>query len=256
MISGLYAAMNGMTSQLMRQEIITYNLANSGVTGFKKEDVVFRSFPDIQLDLASMNDFDGLGHPVIPRVSKLGTGAGIDWIYTDFSQGQLAKTDDVLNISIVGEGFFNVQTSKGVRYTRNGDFYLSNDGTLTTSNGDPVLGENGQIKLRGINFTVAADGTVAQDGTVIDRIKISTIDDPNLFAKEGESYFRLPSGLEDHIKDVIGNLAQGYREKANYSVPEQMVTLIDTFRTYEANQKMIQASDSTLDRAVNDVGRV
>ena len=53
-----------------------------------------------------------------------------------------------------------------------------------------------------------------------------------------------------------GQIAQGYLENANVNSVEEMVDLIVNMRTYEAGQKVIRAIDDTLDKAVNQVGRV
>ena len=49
---------------------------------------------------------------------------------------------------------------------------------------------------------------------------------------------------------------QGVLETSNVNVVNEMVNMITIQRAYEANQKVITSIDSTLDRAVNNVGRV
>ena len=49
---------------------------------------------------------------------------------------------------------------------------------------------------------------------------------------------------------------QGYLEMSNTSVVKEMVNMISISRQYEANQKMITTFDDTIDKSVNQVGRV
>ena len=49
---------------------------------------------------------------------------------------------------------------------------------------------------------------------------------------------------------------QGYLEMSNTNVIEEMVDMITITRAYEAGQKMIQTVDSTLQKAVSEIGKV
>ena len=52
------------------------------------------------------------------------------------------------------------------------------------------------------------------------------------------------------------NVNQGFLEMSNTNVIEEMVDMITITRAYEAGQKMVQTVDRTLDKAVNEIGRV
>ena len=49
---------------------------------------------------------------------------------------------------------------------------------------------------------------------------------------------------------------QGFTEQSNVSVIKEMVDMITVTRAYEANNKVIQTIDGTLDLAANSVGRI
>ena len=57
-------------------------------------------------------------------------------------------------------------------------------------------------------------------------------------------------------KEAVGAVRQGYLEQSNVNVVQEMTQMIAITRAYEANQKIIQTMDGTLDQAVNSVGRV
>ena len=48
----------------------------------------------------------------------------------------------------------------------------------------------------------------------------------------------------------------GTLEESNVDVVTAMVEMIDVMRAYEANQKVVQVQDQTLEKTVNEVGRV
>ena len=56
--------------------------------------------------------------------------------------------------------------------------------------------------------------------------------------------------------EAQATVRQSYLEQSNVQVVSEMVELITVTRAYEANQKMIQNIDNTLDKSVNTVGRV
>ena len=45
-------------------------------------------------------------------------------------------------------------------------------------------------------------------------------------------------------------------EKSNVNIIKEMMEMITVMRAYETNQRMVQIQDSTLGKAVNEVGAV
>ena len=56
----------------------------------------------------------------------------------DLSQGTVQPTGNPLDLALQGNGFFQIATAQGTRLTRDGSFQRSNDGTLTTQQGEAV----------------------------------------------------------------------------------------------------------------------
>src|SRR5919199_2276980 len=130
---GLYIAASGMLYEMVRQDQIANDLANASTPGYKADRATQRSFGDILLQNTVT------GQPVGP----LGLGSQIDSIQTDTTGAPARDTGEPLDFAVVGEGWFGVQTPQGVRYTRNGQFALSPQGTLIDSMGNQVIGRNG-----------------------------------------------------------------------------------------------------------------
>lgn len=256
MIRGLYTGASGMLAEMARTDVISNNMANVNTTAFKKDRTIFRAFPEMNIHRIHDPVPAGLDKVVDPRpfIGMMGTGVMLDEVNTDFNQGHLITTSNPLDLAIRGEGFFQVQTPEGIKYTRDGSFSLSSNGYLVTKEGYYVLGENGPLQLLQTgDITISQQGEVFVNDEYIDRLNIVTFADLNQLQKQGDNlYFTdaVPEPLQD--ADVV----QGALEGSNISIVAEMVDLISAFRAYEANQKVIQTHDTTLDRAINDVGRI
>lgn len=247
MLKGLYTSALGLAAVNRQQEISANNLANANTVGYKKENVVLRSFPDMLI--RCLHDPAAAGDKP-PVVGTLSTGLQLAAIVTDYSKGNIRETGNPFQLALMGEGYFTVNTPRGERYTRNGDFKLSPEGMLVTDDGYPVLGTNGEIILANGDLNVDQWGRVFSDGQEIDSLRIVTFNNP--LVKEGSSLF---SG-EDPRDTAAPMVAQGCLEDSNAVAIEEMINMINIMRAYEANQRVIQTHDATLDKTVNEVGRL
>lgn len=256
MIRGLYTACAGMLAQLGRQDVIANNIANVNSTGYKRDVAVCESFP--QMLMQRMGELETAGEQVKPLspqpIGTVGTGAVIAQIATDYSAGNLQKTENSLDLAIAGEGYFVVQTPQGERYTRDGAFKLSDEGVLITSQGYAVLGRDGPIRAQGGNLVVDENGNVLAGGEMVDTLRVVGFDDQAMLVKTGDNLFNSDNGAARDIPQP--RVLQGYLESSNVNAVKEMVELINVVRAYEANQKVIQAHDQMLDAAVNRVGSV
>lgn len=254
MIRGWYIGSSGMNAQQTRLDAISNNLANADTTGFKRDIAVSKSFPELLM--RRMND-DGVyetpfgSADVAPIIGKIGLGVETNELYTDFEQGSFKQTSTHTDMALSGEGFFSVETPSGERYTRNGNFLVGKEGILVTKEGYPVLGENGYIRVADDRFTVNQDGMVysENDMELIDRFKIVRFDNERYLQKMGSSLYKdtdvtgaayVAEGKERPV------VLQNYVETSNVNVVNEMVSMIEVNRAYEANQKTIQAQDTMM----------
>ena len=49
---------------------------------------------------------------------------------------------------------------------------------------------------------------------------------------------------------------QGHLEESNVNAISELTTMIAALRAFEASQRALQAADRTLDKAINEIGRV
>jgi flagellar basal-body rod protein FlgG len=188
-------------------------------------------------------------------------GADVGQVYTDYRLGSILNSGRSLDLAIQNSGnaFFTIGSDDGQGlaeyYTRDGAFNIDSMGRLVTSNGLPVLGTDGRpIAVSSENFTVDADGTVTAGGRAAGRLMIRQFTDASGLRKRGDNLLEATAALEQ--TEFTGNVTQGALEQSNVNVIREMVDMITVTRSYEANQKIISALDSTLDKAVNEVGAV
>lgn len=289
MLRGLYTAASGLTAQQRRHDAITNNIANMNTPGFKGSNTVARSFPDMLLSALGGPDPASNG-----RIGKLSTGVFAEENLLSMAQGDLREThrsqdlalvSDILvpgvvfdasgksigangNVTFQPQAFFSVRSADGEeRYTRNGSFKTAPDGTLLTSDGFQVLGTNGQpIVVNGSwdDVQVGPQGQLldAKTGTPLagaPQLRIMRVDDPNQLIRTGDGQFRY-AGDAAGIRQIGANdrvdVRQGYLERSNVDAAQAAVDMMAAFRAYESNQKVIQFYDRSLDKAVNEIGRV
>lgn len=221
---GLYIAASGMIAEQMRQDQIANDLANANTPGYKADRVTQTSFGDLLLANTRTGRI----------VGPLGTGAYADRMATNLTPQAARETGEPLDLAIVGEGFFAVQTDQGVRYTRNGQFTASPQGTLVDQLGNPVLGpDGGPVQL-------TADGHVPPGA-----VGVFEVANP---VKEGDNYFAGVGG-----GPATGTVRVGALEGSGVDAARTMVDMIASFRAYEANQRVITTIDETLRRTVTQV---
>ena len=97
-------------------------------------------------------------------------------------------------------------------------------------------------------------GIITQNGQIAGTVGLVDIDDYDYIEKYGENLYNfLPGG---NRVAATGTIEQGVLETSNVNEVNEMVNMITIQRAYEAGQKVIQSVDSTLDKAVNQVGKV
>lgn len=261
MVRGLYTAWTGMVNEQKRLDVISNNMANADTTGFKKQGVTSQSFDD-ELTLRIHND--NAPSPLNYRIGNMNLGVKIGETYHDFSQGSLRETGNTYDLALSGDGFFTIQTTNkqgetSVKYTRDGSFTVNMEGYLVTKDGDYVLDTNGnQIQIPGAQTAASvafdANGNVLVNGQQIATLGIVSFANPQALLLYGENMYEATEAAG--LQASTATVNQGYLEMSNTNVITEMVDMITITRAYEAGQKMIQNVDTTLEKAVNEIGKV
>ncbi len=244
MTSGYFAACTGLVSRTEALDSIANNLANESTTGFRGRHNIFSSV------LASADN---------SRLSVLNRDANDYGILSgtrlDTTQGSLQQTGNELDVAIEGPGFLSVQTASGVAYTRAGNLKVSPQGMLTTSAGDPVLGQNGLIPVVGAPVTISADGTISVKGAIAGRLSVTEFPPATELESLAGTYFKAPPGVGTAA--VQSNLRQGMLESSNVNPVSSVVELISAQREVETMRRVLTMFDSEMDKtAAQDLPRV
>ena len=249
MITGLYAAANGMMANETREAVVANNIANAATVGFRRQEPVVEGFYEVFSNkLVRPTRFNADPAP--------GGGAKVVETYTNTSGGAINVTDDPLNVALMGSGFLSVQTPKGERFSRNGKFTIDADRDLATVDGFKVLSEGGApINVEGSKIAIGKDGTVSVDGAVRGQLKVTEFEDPHMLTRQGETlYYASEQALGRSAPGLNTTVVQNALEMSNVNLPQEMISMILGLRAYSANQKVITSVDETLSRLIDQVG--
>ena len=257
MVRGLYTAYTGMANEQKRLDIISNNLANAATVGYKEENVTNQSFNDV-LTIKIKDSSEAYNDRPI---GKMSLGVKLGEVYTNYGQGSLRQTGNTYNLALEGKGFFTMAVTnrsgeESLKYTRDGSFTMTRDGNVVDVDGNRLLGESGEVIVPtdAVNVVIDESGAIYADGNYIDTLLITDFEDYNYLVKSGDTMYHTVEGAT--TIPVNAMIKQGYTEQSNVNVVSEMVEMIAITRAYEANQKVIQSIDKTLDLAANSVGRV
>jgi flagellar basal-body rod protein FlgF len=226
----IYLSMSGAKATMQRQDTLANNIANVSTPGFRAELQAFRAVP-VQ------------GSGASTRVYSLETTTGYDP-----SAGAVTATGRNLDVAVKGNAWLTVQALDGTEaYTRGGSFEVSNDGTLTTRSGLPVMGDGGPLQVPPNSaVSIGTDGTVSAKGSdgknsAIGKLKLVTPEAP--LQRGDDGLFRAADGNPLSADDTA-RVQDGALEGSNVSAVESMVAMISAGRQFEAQMKMISTAEA------------
>lgn len=269
----LWVPLSGAIAQERKVDTIANNVANANTPGFKRDQIVFKEYltafekgvEDIDLPRGEWSPEDfyrtyGAEHAKVK----------IDGSYTDFEQGQLTPTGNPFDVALQGNGFIEILTPHGVRFTRNAILSLGQDGHLVTSQGHHVLSrlnigpdhegpvpqpQERFIQLPPGQFNVNLQGDVFVNNQQISSLSVVEFNDLHALRKEGTSYFI--NNHQDNINrlNVSTSTHQGFVEQSNVNAVAEMSELIRANRNFESIQRVIKAYDSISAKGVNEISK-
>ncbi len=257
MIRAMRTAAAGMQTQQMQVDTIANNIANVNTSGFKKNQLAFRSllYKTLREPGAPTS-----GSQIDPTGLQVGSGAEVASSMKIFAQGDLEPTSNPLDVAVSGEGFFQIRLGNGdTRFTRDGAFRTDANGTLVTVDGFP-LEPNVTIPPDAIDISVGQDGTVAvtQAGSptpsIVGNITLVRFPNPAGLKAVGSNLFSetASSGApttQTPGQSGTGILRQAFRERSNVSIVDELISLIEAQRNYEVNSRTIRVSDEMMQQA-------
>ncbi|HSW16100.1 MAG TPA: flagellar basal-body rod protein FlgG [Ramlibacter sp.] len=251
MFDALYIGATGMQAQQSNVEAIANNIANVNTPAYKKGRVNFSELV-VQGALNAAQASQAAG-----TSPGMGAGVALSSVTRIFEPAELKKTEQPMDIAIQGDGFLELAMPDGTRaYTRGGSLKVNADGQLANQAGVAlkpgitipdntqavVVSAGGRVQLR-----VAGQSALVEAG----QLEMVRFTNPQGLLAQGGNVWRATDASGEAIggrpgEDGMGTLAQGFVEGSNVKLVEEMVNLMVAQRAYEANAKVVQASDEIM----------
>jgi flagellar basal-body rod protein FlgG len=241
-----------MSAQQLTVDTIANNLANANTTGYKMRRTQFQ---DLMYESMIQPGAAAGTQTLYPTGLQVGLGVRPASNEIVFTQGNAVQTDNPLDLTIQGKGFFQVLQPDGtIGYTRDGSFHLDTNGNIVSSVGD-LLQPQITIPPQGQSITIAEDGTVSYTlpnqiaAQKAGQIQLANFQNPaGLNSLGGNIYVPTDASGQPNVgnpagPEGMGSLIQGYQEQSNVNVVEEFINLIQSQRAYEADSKVVKAAD-------------
>jgi flagellar basal-body rod protein FlgF len=249
------ALLVGLSRQLALShelDIVANNIANIDTTGYKADNTLFTQY---LMRNAKDEQFTGSDRQV-DFVQDRAT-----WI--DFSPGAVQHTGNPLDVAIDGNAYLAVQTPRGVRYTRNGALQINGTGQLVTSDGYPVLGDNGAITFQSTDHDVVISPTgiitVREGNSPVEaprgRLQIAAFDQPGRLQKDGGSTFAPPNGVNPVAPPLGTRVVQGAIEKSNVNAVAEISRMIQITQSYADIANVLQQQSDQRKNALTQLSQ-
>jgi len=246
MVDSLYIAATGMHAEQAQIDTVANNLANMNTNGFKKSRVDFSTLMPEPLPAARTD-------PATTTASWRGMGVASAAL-ADFTPGSLKQTLGEYDLAIQGNGLFEVQLPDGsFAYTRNGALHVDSDGYLVSADGYPLssmiqipsdmekvlIGNDGRVQIKNQNSSQLIDAGY---------IQISHFSNAAALTPLGNDLYVPSAGSGSAVysraaENGAGSISQGYLEASNVQMIEELTNMMTAQRAYEANARVLQASD-------------
>lgn len=222
---------NNVDVLLQRQAALTTNIANVTTPGYMAQNLFQTTLREVRLHNyqggPKANEFNDAG--------SITFGNEISGSRLNGAQGAMKTTGLATDFAVQGDAFFNVRMPNGsIAYTRNGNFKLNGQNELVTQDGNQVLGANGQAIV----------------GTNNPNFALTRFADDSTMTSLGNTYYTSPTPGTPANNQV----SQGMLEQSNVNIADQMASMIQISREYDANQRILSMNNETVGKAVNDLG--
>lgn len=224
---GIASAASALRYWERRQEVVSNNLANANTDGFKAQRVFAR---------------------------LIGEAFPIPDAATDFSHGTMKPTGNALDLAVGNQAFFVVNTPQGERLSRGGSFRLDPQGLLVDSDGRPLLGEKGPIRVEGADVSIDRTGEVHANGMIVDRLRMETVPAGTPLQHEEGTLF-VPVGTRTEQPLAVRDVRQGFIEESNVNSVSTLVDMITVQRNYGFVQKAMTTLDAVRSTISNEIGK-
>ena len=238
MASELYVSLSGQMVMETRLATVANNVANMRTAGFRAETVNFDTvLSDYRADRVN---FAAVGDMHIERMA-----------------GPIEATGNPLDVAIVGDAWFGIETPSGLAYTRDGRFTVSPEGDLKTLTGYGVADEGGapiQLDPAGGPLIIGGDGSMMQNGRQGGVLGLFTLPESANLTRYGDTALLSDVAGEPAVDRMANGVRQGYREGSNVNPIQAITELIEIQRAFDNATSAVGDREETLQRAVRTLG--
>ena len=236
----LYIGLSRQVALRRQLDVVANNIANMNTAGFRGERMLFEA----AMERGGMKPSDKIAF-TIDRAT-----------FTDFTAGGLKPTDNPYDVALDGDGWFQVQTPDGPRYTRDGRMRRDVDGQLVNANGFPYLDDNQQpivIPADRSRMEIGTDGLVSADNEMIARLRVVRFESPQALAQTGDMLF--DAGDAQPLPAPDARIVQGKVEQSNVQAIAEMSRMMELTRDYQSVTRMMDDGQELLRSAINRLGK-
>lgn len=239
MENGIYVGLSRQMALRSDMDIIANNIANANTPGFRAQNLLFKEY---------VSDPRGADAP-LSFVEDIGQ-------YQVTDQGAMRYTGSSLNVGLVGPGFMGVVGPDGkVAYTRAGEFEISENGTLVTPAGYAVAGQGGSaITIPASSREIKIDnrGFISNESGQIGQLMVVEFDNIQKLDPQGNNLYKTDAPTKPAESTTV---KQGMLEGSNVQAVVEMTRMIDTLRSFQSVQQILQSENERLRTAVQRLTR-
>lgn len=222
-----YIALSRQNALWRQLDVIAGNMANANTPAYKGEQMMFREY---LMDTRSVDRAKGTKLSFVQDVGLL----------RNTTEGAFTKTDNPLDLALHGDGYFQVETEAGMRYTRNGHFRLDEGGMLVNSQGLAVMDNADNPIILAPNeakITITPDGSVSTENGIVGKIKVVRFANEQEMRKIGDSLYETTQDPEVIDRPAM---VQGMMEESNVQPVVEITKMTEVLRQYQALQNIIE----------------
>ena len=222
--NALYIATSNDVAKRIQLEVVSNNAANTNTIGYEQDSVIFR--PIIHKESKTKKDAF-----VIPKGN-----------YRTGEAGTLRSTGRVLDIAIIGQGYFRVLTPRGPRYTLAGASYVDANSALVTADGYSFSSKDGQPILFPETYAVIEikpDGTIYADQEEVGAVGVYDFTPGTELVKEGHSLYSATKAAF-LVDEDVSTVASGVLRSSNVNSTQTLTHVIELQRSVEASQDLVK----------------
>lgn len=237
----IFTALGAATSQEFNRIQLTNDLANLSTVAYKRASNTGSK--------SAYLDGPGFATRFQPMVSTNVKNISLE-------SGPITYTGNKMDVALNDQTVLGVQTDDGrIAFTRRGDLRVNSSGVMTNGDGHVVMAEGAPMTVPpGFSIDISPDGSVyatspeagAQEPTLVGRMMLRDASLVQL-VRRVDGLYEVQNANDQGGDFVTGpnpiSLSTGALEGSNVNPVEVMVGLLDLYRSFEMQMKMIKNSE-------------